>query len=197
MVLHPTVVSTLRTLRGVPTGNDLIDPLIAAPASIHGVKLAPSASTAANTVLVVGRPAATFFTRGPITSELGTNATDWITNCRTARFEQRCVLALQRPSMPWRTALGSSPSRPSRAREGRLPSGKDHYHRVPRPPLGRGRGAPTWGPTRQLAYDLVHLPQPYASKPRSDGAISTMVALLPLAMIDEIWSPEKFETRAE
>lgn len=99
VILHPTQLATLRKSRASTSGVFNFDPLSAAPASVHGVPLVPTPSTAAATVLVVAGRAATFYRRGPVTVELGTNATDWVMNTRTMRVEERVVLAVQRPSM--------------------------------------------------------------------------------------------------
>lgn len=99
IVVAPSVLSSLRKARGVPTGNYLIDPLSAAPASVHGVPLVSTASTAAGTAWVITGRAATMFRRGPVQIEVGLSGDDFERNQTHLRCEERVVLAVQRPSM--------------------------------------------------------------------------------------------------
>lgn len=99
VILHPSQLANLRKARATPGGEFFFDPLSAAPASIHGVPLVPTPSTAAGSMWVVASRAATMYRRGPVSVELGTNADGFIRNVRLMRVEERVVLAVQRPSM--------------------------------------------------------------------------------------------------
>lgn len=104
VVAHPTVVSALR--QQVDTqGRWQIDPLSSAPAMLHGVRLISTPATAAGVVWVVGGQGVVIYRRGPVTAEIGYNDTDWATNMRTMRVEQRMATAVVRPSSLTRVTL--------------------------------------------------------------------------------------------
>lgn len=99
IVVAPSVLSSLRKARGAPAGKYLIDPLSAAPSSVHGVVLIRSASTPAVTAWVITGRAATMFRRGPVSVEVDLSGDDWVGSQTHLRCEERVVLAVQRPSM--------------------------------------------------------------------------------------------------
>ena len=99
VVVNPVVLASLRQLRGTSNDAYTFDPLAAAPATVHGVPLVPTASTAANTAWVITGRAATIYRRGNITVEVGLSGDDWQRNQTHLRAEERVVSAVQRPLM--------------------------------------------------------------------------------------------------
>lgn len=104
-VVHPTVLGGIRTAKASGAGSYFIDVTSAAPQALHGVQLVPSMATAAGTAWMVGRSAATVFRRNQITAEVGWDGTDWSTNQRTMRVEERLAVGVVRPTQVTKVSL--------------------------------------------------------------------------------------------
>ena len=68
MVVHPTVLGSIRSSKASTSGTYFVDPTAAAPQALHGVPLVPSMATAAGTAWLVGRrrqPPCSAATRSP------------------------------------------------------------------------------------------------------------------------------------
>lgn len=99
VVVHPTVLATVRKAKASTGGDYFIDPLTGVLTTIHGTRLVSTPATAAGTAWVVNGAGVVIYRRGGITAEIGWNADDWQTNQRTMRVEERFATAVVRPSM--------------------------------------------------------------------------------------------------
>ncbi len=61
--------------------------------------LVSSAATAAGTAWLVSSPGVTIYRRGGISAEIGWDGTDFTSNLRTLRVEERFAAAVLRPGM--------------------------------------------------------------------------------------------------
>jgi HK97 family phage major capsid protein len=105
VVAHPSVIATIRKTKADTSGVYNVDPLPAAPAMLHGVRLISTPATAAATVWVVGGQGTVIYRRGRITAEIGHGSDGWETNTQVMRVEQRMATAVVRPSSLTRITL--------------------------------------------------------------------------------------------
>lgn len=105
VIVNPATLAIIRKAKATTAGSYFIDPLAAGPAMLHGVPLISSAVTPAGTAWVVTGTGVTIYRRGPITVEIGTSDSDFMTNSRTMRVEERFGTAVTRPTMLTKVTL--------------------------------------------------------------------------------------------
>lgn len=98
VVVHPTVMATLRKVKASTGGDYVLDPLAAGPPTIHGVRVVSTPATAAGTAWVVSSFGVVIYRRGNISAEIGWSGDDFGSNLRTLRVEERFATAVVRPS---------------------------------------------------------------------------------------------------
>ncbi len=104
-IAHPSVISTVRQAKASTAGSYMVDPLTSGPTMIHGVRLISTPATVAGTSWLVSGPGVTVYRRESVSVEVGYNATDWATNTKTARAEERVGVAVTRPSSLYKLVL--------------------------------------------------------------------------------------------
>jgi len=99
VVVNPSVLGTLRKAKASTAGSYYLDPLLAGPSTVHGVQLVSSAATATGTGWVLTSPGVVVYRRGGISADIGWDGTDFASNLRTLRVEERFATAVLRPGM--------------------------------------------------------------------------------------------------
>ena len=97
--MNPVVMAALRKVKASTGGDYVLDPLVAGPPTIHGVKVVSTPATAPGTAWVIGGQGVVIYRRGQITAEIGLTGDDFQSNMRTMICEERFATAVVRPSM--------------------------------------------------------------------------------------------------
>ena len=98
VILNPVTLGNIRAMKASTSGTYHVDPWTAGPPTLHGLRLASTPAVAMDKVWVVSGQAVVIYRRGPVQVETGLDGSDFTSNLRTIRCEERLASAVVRPS---------------------------------------------------------------------------------------------------
>lgn len=106
VAMNPTDLAKARKSKAATAGSYIFDPTAAGPTTLFGLPVISTPSLAPNIVLVGDFANAGWVgVRDPLRVELGYDGTDWSTNQRTLRIEERLLLAITTPTRIMKVTL--------------------------------------------------------------------------------------------